>query len=145
MPAARFLARTGLAYYRDAHQAYGAAQLSGDRWLPVPSNKGGTMALIKCSECGNDVSSNAATCPRCGNPIAQASEAKAVGTQITTTQATAKKFKGQQLIATVLCIAGVITIIGGEAAGTKTIGSLIFLLGIILFIVARVRSWWHHG
>lgn len=27
------------------------------------------MALIKCSECGREVSSNAAKCPNCGNPI----------------------------------------------------------------------------
>ena len=29
------------------------------------------MALIKCPECGNEVSENAANCPNCGNPIAQ--------------------------------------------------------------------------
>ena len=28
------------------------------------------MALIKCSECGKDVSDKAASCPGCGNPIA---------------------------------------------------------------------------
>src|SRR6266849_10809147 len=27
------------------------------------------MALIKCSECGKDVSDKAPTCPNCGNPI----------------------------------------------------------------------------
>lgn len=27
------------------------------------------MALIKCPECGNTISSRATTCPRCGNPI----------------------------------------------------------------------------
>ncbi|MFA5185730.1 MAG: zinc ribbon domain-containing protein [Patescibacteria group bacterium] len=26
------------------------------------------MALIKCPECGNDVSDKATACPRCGNP-----------------------------------------------------------------------------
>ncbi len=29
------------------------------------------MALIKCPDCGNEVSSLAAACPRCGYPIAQ--------------------------------------------------------------------------
>lgn len=28
------------------------------------------MALIKCSECGKEISSNASVCPNCGNPIA---------------------------------------------------------------------------
>lgn len=27
------------------------------------------MALIKCNECGKEVSSNAVNCPNCGNPI----------------------------------------------------------------------------
>lgn len=27
--------------------------------------------MIKCSECGRDISSNAAVCPNCGNPISQ--------------------------------------------------------------------------
>ncbi len=29
------------------------------------------MALISCSECGKEVSDKAASCPNCGNPIAQ--------------------------------------------------------------------------
>lgn len=32
------------------------------------------MALIKCSECGNEVSDKAASCPKCGNPVAATSE-----------------------------------------------------------------------
>ena len=41
------------------------------------------MALIKCSECGRDVSDKAATCPGCGNPI-KVSESKLIiyGVQI---------------------------------------------------------------
>lgn len=27
------------------------------------------MAIIKCPECGNEVSDKARTCPHCGNPI----------------------------------------------------------------------------
>ena len=34
------------------------------------------MALIKCSECGNEVSDKAASCPKCGNPINQKEESK---------------------------------------------------------------------
>ncbi|MDR1855467.1 MAG: zinc-ribbon domain-containing protein [Azoarcus sp.] len=33
------------------------------------------MALIKCPECGNDVSTEAATCPKCGAPIKPAAPA----------------------------------------------------------------------
>ena len=31
------------------------------------------MAMIKCAECGKDVSSKASSCPGCGNPIAEKS------------------------------------------------------------------------
>ena len=27
------------------------------------------MALIKCPECGKEISSNAVACPNCGNPV----------------------------------------------------------------------------
>lgn len=32
------------------------------------------MALIKCAECGNEVSDSAASCPKCGAPVARAPE-----------------------------------------------------------------------
>ena len=38
--------------------------------LRIGVSDGEIMALIKCSECGKDVSDKAASCPGCGNPIA---------------------------------------------------------------------------
>ena len=35
------------------------------------------MALIKCTECGKDVSDKAAACPNCGNPITKQDDALA--------------------------------------------------------------------
>lgn len=37
------------------------------------------MALIKCSECQKEVSSNAQKCPHCGNPISTAIRCKNCG------------------------------------------------------------------
>ena len=37
------------------------------------------MALIKCSECGKEVSDKAESCPNCGNPINQASKIMVYG------------------------------------------------------------------
>ena len=34
------------------------------------------MALIKCKECGNSISSDAWTCPHCGKPIQKATSDK---------------------------------------------------------------------
>ena len=36
------------------------------------------MALIKCPECGTEVSDKAAACPKCAYPIQQAQEQKIV-------------------------------------------------------------------
>jgi hypothetical protein len=42
-----------------------------NRWKRTAPNKrnGKTMALKKCRECGNSVSTRAATCPSCGAPV----------------------------------------------------------------------------
>lgn len=32
------------------------------------------MALIKCSECGSEISDQAAACPKCGLPLAKAAQ-----------------------------------------------------------------------
>lgn len=34
------------------------------------------MALIKCSECGKEISDKAQSCPKCGNPISQVSKSR---------------------------------------------------------------------
>lgn len=38
------------------------------------------MALVKCSECGKDISSNAESCPNCGNPVRNTTSTKTGGT-----------------------------------------------------------------
>ena len=109
------------------------------------------MALIKCSECGSEVSSRATACPKCGNPIAAEREVEATGTAITTTQATAKKFKGQKLLAGGLCILGFVVIGKNGDYGPKLeslltgFGGFLILVGILLFFAAKVGAWWHHG
>src|SRR5690242_1893112 len=70
-------------------------------------NAGGSMALIKCSECGNDVSDKAAACPKCGNPIAtvhaQAPAAVAITeVPVTAIEQTGKEYKAQMLMASIL-------------------------------------------
>ena len=106
------------------------------------------MAMITCSECGSGVSSLAAACPKCGNPIAEAPVVKSTGTQITTVQATAKRFKMHKLFAAVMFFGGLFVMMGsapGLGSTGMAIGSLLVVAGIVLYIVARARTWWHHG
>ena len=103
------------------------------------------MALIACAECGNHVSEKAASCPHCGNPIATASVAVATGDPtVVTTQETAKKFKGQQLLGGGLCGLAVIFLVSGEGS-MIAIGTLLFIAGLALYFIARFQAWWHHG
>jgi RNA polymerase subunit RPABC4/transcription elongation factor Spt4 len=51
-----------------------------------------TMALIACTECGQQVSDKAATCPHCGNPLT-ASRPQAAAAPSPTTTPTPGKFK----------------------------------------------------
>jgi predicted nucleic-acid-binding Zn-ribbon protein len=102
-----------------------------------------TMALIKCSECGYEVSDKATACPKCGNPVATARDVAATGRPLTTTQATAKRFKGQQLLAAGLCAVGIILLVSGGEGGVW--GTLLLVAGFAWFLLARVIAWWHHG
>lgn len=112
------------------------------------------MALISCPECGTQVSALAAACPKCAAPIAESSAAKVSGKPVVTTELTAKKFKRQALIALALIVVGVVMGLNGSSsvdsggAGFSTIaaiGWLMVLAGLVIWLVARIRSWWHHG
>ena len=65
------------------------------------------MTLINCPECGNEISSLAAACPRCGAPpITESAETHAAGAHLTTIQETSKKLKLHILLGTALFFAG---------------------------------------
>lgn len=97
------------------------------------------MAMIKCGECGNDVSSLAAACPRCGNPICTSKPDTA--NAIITTQSTSQKYKAHMIIACMVCCVGVILLIGEfPLFGVSTC-----IIGLIWFFIARSQAWWHNG
>jgi uncharacterized membrane protein YvbJ len=110
------------------------------------------MAIIKCSECGNQVSSKATACPHCGAPVAAAAvEAKHAGTPLTTVQETSKKLKLHIIIASVIFWAAVLWIIviwedvmTGEGARSASVPFIMALVGLVWYIATRARIWWHH-
>lgn len=99
------------------------------------------MSLIKCSECGKEISQNAQTCPSCGNPVAQAKTF--TEGPVTTIQKTYKKWKAVRLASWVVIIIGLISLTGNEVA--TSIGSIGIVFGIIGLIVARLGAWWTTG
>ena len=94
------------------------------------------MAMVKCPDCGKDVSAAAPSCPNCGRPLRAAQ---------VTIQKTAKTYKAQSVIAFVLFIVGVIMlfkIVEDPAIGMW--GMLLVFVGVIWTITVKVKIWWHH-
>lgn len=73
------------------------------------------MALIKCTECGKEVSDKATTCPNCGAPISTSTANQQPKVEVKVTQ---KKKKGSCL-KTILIVFGVLIVLAviGNLAG----------------------------
>lgn len=108
------------------------------------------MALIRCHECRNQVSDTAASCPHCGAPIAGASESRAAGANLTTTQLTSKRFKLHAIGALSAFLIGLAMAIAatpeaeGESSAAAGIAGLMMLGGGVWYFVTKLRVWWHH-
>jgi uncharacterized membrane protein YvbJ len=89
------------------------------------------------------VSGKAKSCPNCGIPIADIPDTMVTRGHLNTIQETSKKFKLQSLLSTVLIILGVIWMFIATKE-TKTVSSLVTLVGIVWFITNKFRVWWHH-
>ncbi|MGB2632042.1 MAG: zinc ribbon domain-containing protein, partial [Minisyncoccales bacterium] len=69
------------------------------------------MALIKCSECGREISDKAETCPACGSPLQDKKIQKPV-----VIEQTSKSWKVIQLISGILIIVGLFMVFGNAAS-----------------------------
>ena len=88
------------------------------------------MALVKCSECGKDVSDKAAACPGCGAPLLTAA-----GTPVTVNKTVRVVRAGQrwEVIGAVLVIGGLIAAI----AGAGGLAWLVLIIGFVVFVIGR--------
>lgn len=112
------------------------------------------MALKKCPECSKQVSDKAESCPHCGYPIAGKSDI--VGNRrVRTIEKTAKTYKGQILLASLLLIGGMVyTFVSrrGLASNPADPAFTHLVVGVIVTVVAggwlilaKLAAWWHHG
>ncbi len=99
------------------------------------------MALIKCPECGKQISSAAGSCPGCGHPI---KGAQTQARQVVTVEQTGKKWKLLQLIAALMLIFGVFGVIANAGNSEPTLAAPVTIGGFALLIAARFGAWWHH-
>lgn len=83
------------------------------------------MALIKCIECGKEISDKASACPSCGVPVAGNSQ---VHVRVTRTGA---KWEG---IGFVMVAVGLVSMLAGAAWGLP-----LFLTGFVVFLIGRFK------
>lgn len=96
------------------------------------------MALIKCAECGKDVSEKAGNCPFCGNPIANHVEA----TKTVEIEQTNKTWKKTKIWAVLLLFIGIGMLSRSQLQG---LGILLIIIAVIMLIVSRMGAWWTNG
>lgn len=106
------------------------------------------MALIKCSECGKDVSDKAPSCPSCGNPInGTAVRIAAFPDQPLKIEPelTSKTWKKVKIVAWCIIVSAFIfgPALGGSDSNA-TFGAIfgILFLGITVLIVGSVGGWY---
>lgn len=105
------------------------------------------MALVTCHECGKDVSSQAASCIHCGAPMG---ESRAVKAPLQTIQETSKDLKKYIIVAAILFWGGLLTTCslasgaGEPSHGVIVAATMATMGGFILWLVTRIRIWWHH-
>ncbi len=95
------------------------------------------MALIKCSECGKDISDKAESCLSCGNPINKQSPV----VETIEIERTSKKWKKKSLWGVAFIIAGLM-FLGSKFWG---LGILLMVLGFGKLIISGIGSWWTNG
>lgn len=109
------------------------------------------MALIKCSECGKDVSDKASSCQNCGNPINTTNNSVV---QVVTDPnnpikiepvLTSKKWKKVKIVAWCIIVSSfILGPILGDSDGNATFGVIvgIIFIGLIVLIVGSVGAWY---
>lgn len=94
------------------------------------------MALIKCIDCGTEVSDKAEKCPKCACPISK----KENNEQTQVIEQTSKRLKMQLLIGVVVLFLGFLFLFSGSSGG-----AMVFLiLGVIIIIASKISIWWNH-
>jgi len=94
------------------------------------------MALFKCHECGNDVSSKAEFCPHCGVPISH-HEQKPIDLVVSSAQVDDSSPSGRFMLvlAWVIWIGGII-VSYISAKNNRSFDWTVFLSSLVLYIVA---------
>lgn len=95
------------------------------------------MSLIKCIECGTEVSDLAEKCPKCAYPISSKKE----DIKVQTIEQTSKKLKKQLAVGVVVILLGFLFM---YLFNPTTIGIIFLIIGVVIVISTKISIWWHH-
>jgi uncharacterized membrane protein YvbJ len=96
------------------------------------------MSLIKCGECGKEISDKAETCPSCGNPMDdQALEVRGK----VEIERTSKKWKKGSLVGALVLMGGFVAIMNQSFA----VGFSLMFLAFCIIVVTNIGAWWTNG
>lgn len=102
------------------------------------------MALIPCPACEKQISDMAPACPGCGHPAAPTHPSEAAprpGPAVQTVEQTSKQYKMWQLVGVGMMLGSAVACSQGSADGS----ALLLLLGLIVYVAARMGAWWNNG
>lgn len=107
------------------------------------------MSLIKCLECGHEISDQAPSCPHCGYVFTKESvivnDVNKVDLNISRIEKTDKKWKKFKALGLPLAIIGLIMVRHGANSAAFVFGFLFAIIGFGLLVVSSVGNWWDRG
>jgi hypothetical protein len=86
--------------------------------------------MTKCPDCRKRVSKRAVNCPNCGYPF-----------RSQTIERTAKRWKGMQVLATLVAVGGMLAM----KAGQPFVGVPFLALAALIGGAASFGAWWENG
>jgi hypothetical protein len=95
------------------------------------------MTMIQCPECHREISNKAPACPGCGVIITN---------RAVTVEKTRKKFKWHLFLAQWLMWGGLLGAFLVAEAHPNGIAFpyLAILLGVVVYLITKIRIWWYH-
>jgi hypothetical protein len=103
------------------------------------------VALIKCPECGHDVSNKGVACAHCAFPLAGVPHGRRPAYVL---EKTGRTWKQVLVLGWLLVTAGGFFLfqdMGLERSGWVGLGSWMWLTGAACIWVGRAGRWWYHG
>ncbi len=102
------------------------------------------MPLVKCSDCGHEISDQAPACINCGRPI-RPDPADQKGKKVVT-ELTSKNIKSVQAVGALLVVVGGFLFFKSTESSAYTIySSISFVSGLVILLCSEISRWWHHG